>query len=81
MQTACYWFDELPLSLFTFLFLPKVLLSDQLFYDMLEDCSSEGWINICKGDADHFICLLVLWDLVDETVCELLRKCSDLFLI
>jgi len=57
------------------------LIGKQFFNDMLEDCVCEGGIDVGEGNADHFICLFMLRDLVDEAIGESLRKTAELFLI
>lgn len=48
---------------------------------MLEDCVCEGGVDISESNADHFVCLLVLWNLVDEAVGEALCKRGELLLV
>ena len=57
------------------------LIGKQFFNNMLEDCVCEVGIDVGEGNADHFICLFVLRNLIDEAIGESLRKTGELFLI
>lgn len=57
------------------------LIRKQFLEDMLEDCICEARVDISKANADHFVCFLVLWDLIDQSVGEALCERGKLFLI
>ena len=57
------------------------LIGKQFFKNMLEDSVCEGGVDVGEGNADHFVCLFMLRDLVDEAIGESLSKTGELFLV
>lgn len=66
MKATSHRLDKLPFCFL--LFLTKFLKSNEFFQDMLKDKWSKSIINESHSDADHFIGLFMLRNLIDQLI-------------
>lgn len=76
VETASHRLDKLPVCFL--LLLSEFLESDEFFQDMLEDKWSESIIDESQSNADHFVGLFMLGDLIYQLVHKFLREELDL---
>lgn len=76
VETAGHRLDKLPVCFL--LLLSEFLESDEFFQDMLEDKWSESIVDESQSNADHFVGLFMLGDLIYQLVHEFLREELDL---
>lgn len=76
MKTTSYRLNKLPVCFF--LLLSKFFKSNKFFQDMLKDKWSKGVIDESQSDADHFIGLFMLRNLIDQLINKFLREKLDL---
>lgn len=76
VETACHRLDKLPVCFL--LLLSEFLESNKFFQDMLKDKWSKGIIDEGQSDADHFVGLFMLGNLIDQLVHKFLREELDL---